>query len=242
MSLDLRYHKRPTRKLSEVTDCDLLTAEEQYIKKQIGGYYSIGDESAYFRVAGEKPTVTTTEFERMIKKIHPHFFLIFNPTISSKTQVEGHGIAFYVPEFQGFVPLSRVGRSGSNIITANSIGSKIKYIGKKSLKEKEKTIISRGYIAAIEFCKQFLYDAKIAGKINANRCIKGSDYMVMNKLESSLGGKEVIERVFKEARILAESELDKMIEASKQKEKAIADLTLKAAEEYCAMPDETSIV
>ena len=233
MSLDIRYKKRPTRKLSEVCESDLLTAQEQYVKGTIGGFYSIGDEAAYFRVSGEKATMTVDEFERKLKtEIHPQFFVMYNPTITAKYMVEGHSIGFYVPEFGGFVPLCRVGRSGNNIITANSQGSVERYRGKQSLKEKEKVILSRGWVAAYEFCKQFLLDAKATGGIQRSRIVKAGEFMLFKDMKANLGGDEAITRIFAEAKALAEIEADKAIEAIREKEKATEELTKLAAEEF----------
>jgi hypothetical protein len=149
--------------------------------------------------------------------------------------IEGHNIGYYVPEFGGFVPLCRVGISGSNVISANSQGSVEKYIGSKTLKEKEKVVISRGYIAAAEFCKQFIFDAVNTGGIKRSRVIQSAEYLAMKEMNTSLGGPEVVDRIFKEAKILAESEMDKRILASKEKEADMAGLTKAAAEEFDAL-------
>lgn len=232
MTLPVRFKPRPTRILHEVCESDLLTAQESYIKGTMGGYYSLADEKCYFRVSGEKATITVDEFERMIKNIHPQFFVIFNPMITQKHMIEGHNIGFYVPEFGGFVPLCRVGRSGNNIITANSQGSVEKYIGSKTLKEKEKVVISRGYVAAAEFCKQFIFDAVKTGGIQRSRIIRAAEYMVFKDMKTNIGGAEAIDKIFKEAKILAETEMDKMILASKVKEESVKELTQLAAEEF----------
>jgi hypothetical protein len=237
--VELRYKPRPTRKLGEIVESDLITAQEKFINGQIGGYYTMADELAYFRVAGEKTQVTVDEFERMLKKeVHPQFFVIFNPHVTKNHMVEGHNIGFYVPEHGGFVPLCRVGRSGQNIIPANSQGSKEKYIGAKSLREKEKVVIMRGYVAAREFCKQFIFDAVKTGGIHRSRIIKSSEYMVFKDLKSNLGGDKVVEAMFREAKKLRDDEADRMIEAARAKEARLRELTKAAAVEYDGLTKE----
>lgn len=236
MSSNIRFQPRPTRKLSEVVESDLLTAQEAFIKKEIGGFYSIGDEKAYFRLPGEKASMTVDEFEHKLKtEVHPQFFVLYNPTKTAAHMIEGHHMGFYVPEFGGFVPLCRVGISGSNIISANSQGSVKTYIGKTSLKEKEKAVISRGWVAAFEFAKQFLFDVRTTGGIKRSRVVKSEEFLVFKSMANNLGGKEYITKVFSQAKQMANAELDRLVLERRQE----AEAKMKAAAEYVdALPVE----
>lgn len=208
MSFDLRYQPRPTRKLSEITGSDMLSAVEKLINGEIGGYYSIGDEQAYFRLKEDKPQLTIRQFEAKLQELHPYFCCIFNATITPKHISKGHQVGFFVPEVNGFVPLCCVGHAGDNILNANSEGSIAKYIGKKSLREKEQAILSRGYVAAMEFAKLFLNDVKETGTINPNKIMDAKEWLVAKARVQTLGGQAYNAKMFEQARIVMDKEYD----------------------------------
>lgn len=231
MAKDVKFQKRPTRKLKEVVDSDLLTATERIIMGSLGGFYCMADEQAYFRVAGEKASMSLTEFERKLKKeLHPNFFVAYNPTITSPDKVQGHQIGFYVPEYQGFVPLCKVGKSGSRDIPANSQGKMVKQ-KMDARGETEVAVIFRGYVAAFEAAKAFINDAQLEG-IKPSRCISAKEFFIYKRVAQEIGGETRLHQAFAEGRKLAdehakalkEEEAKKQDEATKNVEKFLEDV------------------
>lgn len=224
MSMDLRYTKRPTKKFSEITGCDMLSAAERLINGQIGGYYAMGDEQSYFRLRDEKAQLTIRQFEaKLQKELHPYFFCIFNPAITPKYISKGHQMGFFIPEVNGFVPLCCVGHSGDNIINAHSEGSIARYISAKTLHAKEQAIASRGWVAAFEFAKLFLWDLKeTGGIINPNKIMDAREFLLMKVRNQVVGGKAHTAKLFQEMRKVRDAAYDEQ-----QKELAARAIQIK---------------
>jgi hypothetical protein len=193
----------------------------------LGGFYCMADEQAYFRVSGEKASVSIAEFEKRLRKeLHPNFFVVYNPTITRPDQVQGHQIGFFVPEYNGFVPLCKVGKSGTREIPANSQGKMVKKA--KDLRgEDEVAVVFRGYVAAYEACKAFINDIQIDG-IKPSRCISAKDFFIYKKMAQEIGGSQKLHEAFEEGRKLAmEHELKLAAEAALKEAEAT-----KAVEAY----------
>jgi len=235
MERNIRYTKRPTKKLQEVIDNDLLTATERLIKGSIGGFYALSDESAYYKVAGEKAGMSISQFEKKLKtELHPNFFVVYNPNLTLDEKVEGHQIGFYVPEYSGFVPLCKVGRSGDKYIPANSVGKVVKTLKKNQYGEKETAMIYRGYVAAFEAAKAFILDAQTEG-IKPSRTITANEFFYYKKIAEEIGGDAKLSAAFEEGRKLAEEHAKKVeeeqLEATKNVETFINDVVEAQKEE-----------
>lgn len=202
----VNFKRRPTTKLSEVVDSDLLTATEKVIMGELGGFYKMADESAYFRLPGDKASMKLEDFEKKLKKeLHPNFFIAFNPTKRKDNQVEGHSMGFYVPEYQGFVPLCKVGKSGEKLIPANSQGGMVKQ--RADMRgQTEVAVVWRGYVAAFEAAKEFIMNVQKDG-IKPSRCINAKDFFTYKRVASEIGGSHKIHEAFEQGKKLAESQL-----------------------------------
>ena len=231
MSIKLRTSHK-TAKLSEIIDSDLLTATERYIRSEIGGFYAITDEQAFYKTSSERASVTFSEFERMLKAIHKNFFLIFEPAVLEEHRVGGHRIGFFVDEYDGFVPICAVGRSGDNILPANSRGKIVQYKGQKFKNSgiwDEEAILTRGYVAAFEACKQFIISIQEKG-ISPLRCIGVNEFFAGKKMLAGIGGATTLHNVYSKAtseanvEIRIKTEENKQLEAEKE---AIKELTEK---------------
>ncbi len=239
--MELRYRRRPTRRLEEVCGSDLLPAHEKLIAGTIDGFYKLTDEAAYFRLSGDKAALTVDEFEKKIKKeIHPNFFVAYNPIITAKHMIQGHQVGFYVPEMNGFVPLAKVGRSSDKLIPANSIGGVEKYVGRSTGKIREKGVIFRGWVAGYEMCKEFIKNLKIQ-PLTPARVVSSTDFFIYKKMYSQLGGQKAVKDIFMEARKIATMENDKIEVAvalqrkqEREKIKAVTDFVLETAAETVA--------
>lgn len=149
--------KRQTTQLKTVIGTDLLTARERWVKNEIGGFYAMADEQAYFKVSSDKSQMTVPEFDKYLKEnIDPLFTVVWNPTLTADHDVEGHSIYFHVPQWDAFIPICKVGKSADNIIPANSVGKVVAYAGnafKASGIMDEQSVLFRGWVAAFEACK-----------------------------------------------------------------------------------------
>lgn len=225
--MSLRFKRRPTTKLAEVINDDLLTAQEKLIMNQSGGFYCLSDEQAYFRTSGDKAQMSIAEFERHLRsKVHPHFRVIYNPKKTRAHEVEGHQIIFHVSDDKGFVPLCKVGKSAETMIPANSVGKKVLYKGAVHKKTggdimDETAILYRGWVAAEEACKAFVQDAMQNG-IKPDRTMDYRDWITLREMGMQLGGSYQIQQVFNEVRTknlvetqVAEAKAEMSLETSK---------------------------
>ena len=207
---------------------------EKLINGQIGGYYAMGDEQAYFRLRGEKAQLDINQFEQKLQReLHPYFLCTFNPTITPKHISKGHQLGFFVPEVNGFVPLCCVGHSGDHIINAHSEGSIQKYRNAKTLIAREQAIISRGWVAAFEFAKLFLFDLKESGIINPNKIMDAREFLYLKVKNQIPGGDEEVKAMFANMRETRDKIYDEQqaqleilaAEARKAREDKLAEMT-----------------
>jgi hypothetical protein len=178
-------------------------------------------------MAGDKASMSVAAFEKKLKtELHPNFFVAFNPKKSAENKVEGHQMGFYVPEYQGFVPLCKVGRSGQKEIPANSQGKMVKQ-KMDARGETEVAVVWRGYVAAFEAAKAFINDVQIDG-IKPSRCISAKDFFTYKRVAEEIGGASKLHDAFEAGKKLAEEQYKaEQAEILKKEEEVI-----KQAEQY----------
>lgn len=179
-----RWKKRPTKALKEVMGTDLLSATEKYIKNELGGFYSLSDEQAYFKTSHKEGVMNVFEFEKKLKReLHPNFFVIFNPNMTAEHICIGHNIGFFVPEYDAFEPICKVGRSGFQTIEPNTQGKRTNYKGNRYYKfghEDEEANMWRGWLAAFEACRLYLQKLN-REPIRRGRCISKKEFLLYKK-------------------------------------------------------------
>lgn len=188
--------KRQTKQLKTVIGSDLLTAREKFIMGQSGGFYSLADEQAYFKLSSDKSSMTVPEFERYLKeKIDRNFMITFNPAKTAEHVIIGHSIYFFIPAWDSFIPVCKVGKSGDNILPANSQGKVVKYKGQRYKNSggilDEEPILWRGWVAAFEACKLAYEDWERNG-IEPSRAISPKEAIAMKKIYTVMGNKNVV--------------------------------------------------
>lgn len=188
--------KRKMTKLCTVIGTDLLSAREKLIKNEIGGLYNISDDLAYCKLPKDKASLTVKEFEDKLKKeIDSHFCVVFNPTVTQEHKIEGHSIYFFIPAWDSYIPVCKVGRSNDNIIPAESKGKVVSYKG-SSYKAygifDEEPILWRGWVAAYEACKLAYEDWDRYG-IEPSRALSANEIAMFKKAYSlKVGAKDII--------------------------------------------------
>lgn len=196
-----KKHKKVT--LATVVGTDMLTAREKLVKNEIGGFYAISNELAYCAGNDDKDYMSVPEFEKYLRdKIDPHFSVIFNPTITAKHEVIGHSIYFYLPAWDSFIPVCKVGRSADNIIPANSQAKIVEYKG-HSYKGygilDEQAILYRGWVAAYEACKLAYADWELNG-IEPSKALSAKEILALKQIyKLNIGGKAEIEQFVEKA-------------------------------------------
>jgi hypothetical protein len=241
MAKQVRWTGRPTAKFSEIADCDMLTATEKLINNEIGGFYSIGDEQAFFKLSGERDQLTVSQFEaKLQRELHPNFVCIFNSTITPRHISMGHQIGFFIPELNKFVPLTAVGHSGDNILKANSEGSLVKYLGRKSLREKEQAIMSRGWVAGYEFAKLFILDVRSTGFISPAKMMDAQQFLFLKAKSKTLGGKAYNSKLFQEAKKLRMQEIERQELELKQLAEESRKLRMEKLKEMTGIEEDIS--
>ncbi len=188
----IRLRKHRTAKLETIIGSDLLTAREKFVKNEIGGLYKLADELAYTKGHEDKSAMTVPEFERYLKKnINQHFTVVYNPIINPEHKVEGHSIYYFIPAWESFIPICKVGKSGDNLLPANSQGAIVKYQG-KNFKQSggdffdEEAILWRGWVAAFEACKAAWNQWQDEGIVQA-RAISLKEAYAMKKAYAIIG-------------------------------------------------------
>lgn len=231
----MRYKKRPTKRLAEVIESDLLTATEKLICNEIGGFYRLCDEQAYFKTSSDKSSMSIDEFERHLKKINPNFFIVYNPNILPDHMVQGHQIGLYIDAYKGFVPFIKVGRNAQKTIPANSQGRVAKYRGKvfertDGTMMDEEPLLYRGWVAAEEACKALIDDISKHG-ISPNRTITPAEFLMYRKTSESIDGQMILREALKEANTLLNAEQIRIKEEQKKiEDELIALMEPKAIE------------
>lgn len=220
----MKFKKRPTKRLAEVIDSDLLTATERVIKGQLGGFYCLADEAAYFKTSSDKASMSLKEFEQLLRKtVDPNFFIVYNPKLTKEHQVEGHQIGLYVDRYKGFIPFIKVGKSASKTIPANSQGKVVQYKGRSYNRSggtwmDEEAILYRGWVAAYEACKELIRDIKKHG-VSPMRCISPKEFMMYKKTVEQINGDAILHEAMKDAAKAINAQIDK--EAKKIEKDAI---------------------
>lgn len=234
----MKFKKRPTKRLAEVIDTDLLTATEKLIKNEIGGFYCIADEQAYFKTSADKATMTVHEFEQHLRKtVDPNFFIVFNPKILPDHMVQGHQIGLYIDAYKGFVPFIKVGKNAMKEIPANSQGKVAKYHGKVFKRSQgmfidEEPLLYRGWVAAEEACKQLIADIRQFG-VSPSRTITPAEFFAYKKMVEHIDGDRLLHEVMKTAaqQVNTQLAIDKAMEEQTAENNAIDFLKSVAAKQ-----------
>lgn len=238
----MKFKKRPTKRLAEVIDSDLLTATEKIIKGELGGFYCITDEAAYFKTSRDKAQMTVAEFESHLRKtVDPNFFIVYNPNVTPEHMVHGHQIGLYIDAYKGFVPFIKVGKSADKIIPANSQGKVQKYEGARFRKTHgvfidEEPLLWRGWVAAEEACKQLIVDIQQNG-LSPSRCITPAEFFMYKRMIEKFDGAQLLHEVMQSAaedinaQMRADAEAEEQAIAEKNAEEFLIALDAKKAEE-----------
>jgi hypothetical protein len=224
----VKTKKRATTQLRTVIGTDLLTLRESWVKGNVGGFYSITDEQAYFKVENDKSQMTVSEFQKHLRdNIDPLFTVVFNPTLTKNHACEGHSIYFNIPQWDAFIPVCKVGHSANNVIPAESQGYIADYRGKSFYESgimDQEPILYRGWVAAFEACK-LAYQSWERDGIEPSRALTAKEVMGLKKIYSIVGNGSMLEDYVK--RMSVEKMINEVANDTKNIELLKATDTLK---------------
>lgn len=124
--------------------------------KHINKYNLYQPENQEMIVTQERP-LTFTQLQRKLKQIHPGFFIVFNANVAPPEYPMGHAIRFKTKD--GHDPICGVGKSGSNIIPAQSTYN---HYFNKEKNIHETRLDALGWVAAEEMVIQYLVKNNIS--------------------------------------------------------------------------------